>query len=93
MLDWLASMQDMGKPCFGCVSTTSIAGYMSHASGRLPFNVSRTYRSLSDLPHEEKMNELSDPEIRATILDEIEDRGGLPIKMDARDDHDYCGAS
>lgn len=91
MLEWLASMQDMGKPCYGCVSTKSIAGYMSHASGRMPFNVSRTYRSLADLPHEEKMNELSDPEVRAMILDEIEDRGGLPIKMDAKDDHDYVG--
>ena len=91
MLEWLGEMQDKGKPCFGCCSTKSIAGYMSHASGRLPFNVSRTYRSFSDLPHEEKMNELSQPDVRAEILDEIEDRGGLPIKQDAKHDHDYAG--
>ena len=91
MLEWLQSMQDKGKPCFGSVSTKSIGGYMSHASGRLPFNVSRTYRSLSDLPHEEKIAELAQPDVRAQILDEIEDRGGLPIKQEVKHDHDHLG--
>jgi hypothetical protein len=70
-LSWLTNCHAKGMPLYGCTSVKAIATLASMESNVNPFMAaSATYLQLSTLDREERVGELSRPEVKEAVLEE-----------------------
>ena len=70
-LQWLTNCHEKGMPLYGCTSVKAIATLASMESNVNPFMAaSLTYLGLSELDREERVGELSRPDVKSAVLEE-----------------------
>jgi N-acyl-D-amino-acid deacylase len=80
-LRMLEDAQAAGLDIRGQVLSRPVGMMMGHPASMSPFYRRPTFLSLVDLPHEEKMNRLRDPEVKARILSEENDNPHVFVKI------------
>ena len=83
-LDHIEHAQSKGLDIRGQVLSRPVGMLMGHPASMSPFSPRPTFRSLEDLPWDEKIAKLKNPEIKSQILGEDIDQPHIFVKLFSR---------